>query len=170
MNMNINIAYNTWLRRWLRGWLRNWKSCPLASLAPAMANLRPWNHLGSDLTMDLRGLCSHLAIIMCCLHIYTRERYRTNKYPNLRRTAPNLWMPAFSWTKGKEPIKHTTISIAETLELGSFLKIWDEMNISLHCSILVITKMQCWGKNTGKMGIDWKALNRITLSMSWSEM
>ena len=103
MNMNINIAYITWLRSWLRSWLRNWKSCPLASLAPAMADLRPWNHLGSDPTMDLHGLCSHLEIIMCCFHIYMRERYRTNKYPNLRRTAPNIWMPAFSWTKGKQP-------------------------------------------------------------------
>ena len=70
MNMNINIAYITWLR----SWLRNWKSCPLASLAHAMADLRPWNHLGSDLTMDLRGLCSHLEIIMCCLHIYIYKR------------------------------------------------------------------------------------------------
>ena len=70
MNMNINIVYITWLR----SWLRNWKSCPLASLAPAMADLRPWNHLGSDLTMDLCGLCSHLAIIICCLHIYIYER------------------------------------------------------------------------------------------------
>ena len=35
----------------------------------------------------------------------------------------NIWMSDFSWTKGKEPLKYTMISIAETLELDSILKI-----------------------------------------------
>ena len=43
----------------------------------------------------------------------------------------NLWMSDFSWTKRKEPLKYTMISIAETLELDSILKIWDEYFIAL---------------------------------------
>ena len=113
--------------------------------------------------------CVPIWQLLCVVCIYTRERYRPNKYPNLQWTAPNIWMWAFSWTKGKEPIKHTMISIAETLELGSFLKIWDEMNISLHCSgILVITKMPCWGKNTGKNGHRLKSLEQGHLGLEWN--
>ena len=56
--------------------------------------------------------------------IYIRERYRTNKYPNLRWTAPDqngglLQISECRLSaeqKGKNPIKHTMISIAETLE------------------------------------------------------